>query len=48
MDVEFQWQTEDKKHMATLKEASCHAPVLKAFNVSDCAREIVVRIDARI
>jgi hypothetical protein len=47
-DVEFQWETEQKKAMAILKEALCNAPALKTFDVSDGAGQIVVGVDASL
>jgi len=47
-DVEFQWETEEKKAMAILKEALCNAPALKRLDVSDGARQIVIAVDASL
>jgi len=45
MDIEFQWETEEKKAMAIMKEALCNAPALKTFDISDGAGQIVVGVD---
>ena len=47
-DVEFPWETEEKKAMAILKEALCNAPALKTLDVRDGARQIVVGVDASL
>jgi len=47
-DVEFQWETEEKKSMAILKEAVCPAPALKTLDVSDGAGQIVVGVDSSL
>ena len=47
-DVEFQWETEEKKAMAILKEALCNAPALKTLDVSNGAGQIVVGVDASL
>jgi len=47
-DVEFQWETEEKKAMAILKEALCNVPALKMLDVSDGAGQIVVGVDASL
>jgi hypothetical protein len=47
-DVEFQWETEEKKAMAILKEALCNAPALNTLEVSDGAGQIVVGVNASL
>ena len=47
-DVEFQWETEEKKAMAILKEALCNALALKTLVVSDGAGQIVVGVDGSL
>jgi hypothetical protein len=47
-DIEFPWETEEKKAMAILKEALCNATALKTFDVTDGARQIVVGVDASL
>jgi hypothetical protein len=47
-DVEFQWETEEKKAMAILKEALCNAPALKTLDVSDGTGQILIRVGASL
>ena len=44
-DAEFQWETEEMKAMAILKEAHCNAPALKTLYVSDSTGQIVMGVD---
>jgi len=47
-DVEFQWETEENKTMAILKEALWNASALRTSVLSDGAGQIVVGVDARL
>jgi len=47
-DVEYQWETEEKKAMAILKEGLCTATALKMLDISDGAGQIVVGVDASL
>jgi hypothetical protein len=47
-DVEFQWETEEMRAMAILKEALCNTGGLKTLHVSDGAGQIVMGVDASL
>jgi hypothetical protein len=47
-DVEFHWETEEKKAVAILKEALSNASALKILDISDGAGQIVVGVDTSL
>jgi len=47
-NVKCQWESEEKKAMAILKEALSNAPALKMLDVSEGTGEIVVGVDVNL
>jgi len=47
-EVEFQWETEEKKAIAILKEALCNVLALPMVEVSDDTAQIAVGVDSSL